>query len=43
MPAYVLEFPSRADARTFYESPEYAPLKARRLRAESTLLLVDGV
>jgi uncharacterized protein (DUF1330 family) len=40
----VLEFPSREQARTFYDSPEYAPLKAMRLRAAtSRLLLVDGL
>jgi uncharacterized protein (DUF1330 family) len=40
----VLEFPSREQARTFYDSPEYAPLKALRLRAAtSRLLLVDGL
>jgi uncharacterized protein (DUF1330 family) len=40
----VLEFPNREQARKFYDSPEYAPLKALRLRATtSRLLLVDGV
>ena len=40
----VLEFPSREQARMFYDSPEYAPLKAlRRRAAKSKLLLVDGV
>lgn len=40
----VLEFPSREQAREFYDSPEYTPLKALRLRAaKSRLLLVDGV
>ena len=40
----VLEFPSREGARAFYDSPEYGPLKALRLRAaKSRLLLVDGV
>jgi uncharacterized protein (DUF1330 family) len=40
----VLEFPSRERAREFYDSPEYAPLKALRLRAtRSRLLLLDGV
>jgi len=40
----VLEFPSREQAKAFYESSEYAPLKALRLRAaRSRLLLADGV
>jgi uncharacterized protein (DUF1330 family) len=40
----VLEFPSLEQARTFYDSPEYGPLKALRLRsATSKLLLVEGL
>jgi uncharacterized protein (DUF1330 family) len=40
----VLEFPSREQARAFYDSPEYGPLKAlRRRAATSRLVLVDGV
>ena len=40
----VLEFPSGEQARKFYESPEYAPLKALRLRStRSKLLLAEGV
>lgn len=40
----VLEFPSPEQARTFYDSPEYGPLKALRLRAAtSKLLLVEGL
>ena len=40
----VLEFPSREQAKKFYDSPEYGPQKALRLRsAKSKLLLVDGV
>lgn len=40
----VLEFPSMADVRRFYDSPEYA--KARVIRQEasrSKLLFVEGV
>ena len=40
----VLEFPSLEQARKFYDSPEYGPLKALRLRAaKSKLLLVEGL
>jgi uncharacterized protein (DUF1330 family) len=40
----VLEFPSVADAKRFYEAPEYAPLKALRLRTtRSKTILVEGV
>jgi uncharacterized protein (DUF1330 family) len=39
----VLEFPSVEQAKKFYESSEYAPLKAQRLQAAtSKLLLVEG-
>ena len=45
MPAYfIVEIDVQDAARAFYDSPEYAPLKALRLRAaKSRLLLVDGV
>lgn len=40
----VLEFPSLEQAKKFYDSPEYGPLKALRLRAaKSKLLLVEGL
>ena len=40
----VLEFPSPEQAMKFYDSPEYGPLKALRLRAAtSKLLLVEGL
>jgi uncharacterized protein (DUF1330 family) len=39
----VLEFPSLEQARKWYASPEYAPLRAMRLKAaRSKLLLVEG-
>jgi len=31
----LIRFPSMASARAWYDSPEYAPLKAQRLRATS--------
>ena len=40
----VLEFPSLDQARKWYDSAEYAPLLATRLKAASSkLILVDGV
>ena len=40
----ILEFPSVAAARTFYDSPEYqAILPIRQANAESTLCIVEGV
>ena len=40
----VLEFPSMAKARSWYDSPEYAPLLAMRLKAANAkLILVEGV
>jgi uncharacterized protein (DUF1330 family) len=40
----ILEFPSTEQARRFYDSPEYEPQKALRLRsAHSKLLLAEGV
>jgi uncharacterized protein (DUF1330 family) len=40
----VLEFPSVEQARQWYDSAEYRPLKAMRLNAsKSNLVLVDGV
>jgi len=39
----VLEFPSFEQAKTFYDSDDYAPLKAIRIGAsDSKLILVDG-
>ncbi len=40
----VLEFPSMERARSWYDSPEYKPLLAMRLKAaNATLILVEGV
>jgi uncharacterized protein (DUF1330 family) len=40
----ILEFPSATQARTWWESAEYAPAKALRNRtANSELILIDGV
>lgn len=40
----VLEFPTMEQAIAWYESPEYAPIKALRLaNATSDLLFVEGV
>lgn len=40
----VLEFPSMEQARKWYDSPEYAPALAIRLKAASAkVILVDGV
>ena len=40
----IIEFPSRDAARTFYDSPDYAPLRTLRERAAtSTMTLVEGV
>ena len=39
----LLEFPSMDHARRWYDSPEYAPLLAMRLKAsKSNLVIVDG-
>ncbi len=39
----ILEFPSVAQARGFYEAPEYQPLKALRERSSrSNLVIVEG-
>jgi len=39
----VLEFPSVAAARAFYDSPEYAPVKKLRLdSARSDIAIVEG-
>jgi len=39
----ILEFPSMAQARKWYDSPEYAPALALRLRAANAkLILVEG-
>lgn len=40
----VVEFPTMAQARAFYDSPEYAPALAIRKRAaRSRLILAEGV
>lgn len=40
----VLEFPSMADLKAWYASPEYAPLLAMRTRAtRSHIFMVEGV
>lgn len=40
----VLEFPSMAQLRAFYDSPAYAPLKALRARvSHSRVVVVEGV
>jgi uncharacterized protein (DUF1330 family) len=40
----VLEFASLAQARKWYDSPEYAPLLAMRLKSASTkLVFVEGI
>jgi uncharacterized protein (DUF1330 family) len=40
----LLEFPSVEQAKRWYDSEEYRPLKAMRLKASSSnLILVDGV
>jgi uncharacterized protein (DUF1330 family) len=40
----LLEFPSVGQAKRWYESEEYRPLKAMRLKASnSNLILVEGV
>lgn len=40
----VTEFPSIEQARRWYDSPEYRPLKALRLRtARGSVVLVEGV
>ncbi len=40
----LLEFPSVEQARRWYDSEEYRPLKAMRLKASTAnLVLVDGV
>lgn len=40
----VLEFPSLEQAKKFYDSPDYGPQKALRLKsAKSKLILVEGV
>lgn len=39
----VLEFPDRAAAQAWWDSPEYAPAKALRQRSAATeMLLIDG-
>jgi uncharacterized protein (DUF1330 family) len=36
----IIEFPSRADARRWYDSPEYAPVRALRQAAGPTSLIM---
>ena len=39
----VLEFPTMADLRRWYDSPEYRPLKAMRLRtARTDVIFAEG-
>ncbi len=40
----VIEFPSREQARAWYDSPEYAPARSLRWEtADARLLIVEGV
>ena len=40
----IVEFPSMAQLKAFYDGPEYAPLKALRQRsARTNLVFVEGV
>ncbi len=40
----VIEFPDRAAALSWYDSPEYIPLREMRMKAsEGSLMVVDGV
>jgi len=40
----VIEFPDRAAANAFYNSDEYAPVRAKRLaNSKCSLVIVDGV
>lgn len=40
----ILEFPDRAAALAWYDSAEYAPLKALRHRhAQTDMIIVDGI
>jgi uncharacterized protein (DUF1330 family) len=41
----LLEFPSAAQARTWWESPEYAPARAIRKAtcSRSELVIIDGM
>ena len=40
----MLEFPDMAAARAFYDSPDYAPLRALRLAAaDGAVALIEGV
>jgi uncharacterized protein (DUF1330 family) len=40
----IVEFPSVEQARTWWESPEYAPAKAKRqATANSELVIIEGV
>ena len=40
----ILEFPDMATLRAFYDSPEYAPLKALRQRvSRGSLIAIEGV
>jgi uncharacterized protein (DUF1330 family) len=40
----IIEFPSRASIKAFWDSPEYEPLRAIRERcAKSNLVVIDGL
>jgi len=41
----IIQFPSLADAKGFYESPEYAPVKPLRLHATANgfLFILEGL
>jgi len=42
--AVIIEFPSVAQLKAWYDSPEYAPLKRIRLRtAKSRMVIVEGL
>lgn len=41
---FVIEFPSMAEARAFYQDPDYAPMIAlRQSGADSDIVLVQGL
>ncbi|UXC89905.1 DUF1330 domain-containing protein [Sphingobium sp. RSMS] len=42
--AVILEFPSRDAAQAFYDSQEYAPLKALRMETtQSQVMFIDAI
>ena len=42
--AVIIEFPSVAQLKAWYDSPEYAPLKQIRIRtAKSRMVIVEGL